>query len=175
MTRIPRVPSRRQLLAGALCVLALLLLFPTTALAKPDTTILRLSNAGSLLDGQKVIFVGEAVGDKISADSGHTWLTLEDEGASISVYVTDEEAERVTHLGRYSERGTRLEITGVFEVDCPQHDGLTDVHATRVVVLDEGETLRSDFDYTELKIGGGLVVFGGCLLLLHWRLRERTR
>jgi hypothetical protein len=166
---------RQRLPLCVLCAFALLALFPTAALAKPDTTILGLSNAGSQLDGQKVTFEGEVVGDKISADSGHTWLTVEDGGASISVYVTDEEAERVTHLGRYDQRGTRLEITGMFELDCPDHDGLTDVHATRVVVLDAGETRSSVFDLTELKIGGGLVVFGCCLLLLHWRLRERTR
>jgi hypothetical protein len=148
---------------------------PAVAWAKPNTTIPGLSNAGTQIDGQTVTFQGEAVGDIINADEGHKWLTLEDEGSTISVYVTDYQANRISHLGRYDQRGSFVEVTGTFHAACPIHDGLTDVHADRLTVLDAGEELESELDFNELKIGGVLLAIGLLLLVLQWRLRERLR
>jgi hypothetical protein len=156
-------------------VLALLMAQPQSVLAEPDTTIVGLTNAGRQLDGQNVTFQGEVVGDILNAEKGYRWLMLQDGGATISVLVAEHEIAKVTHLGRYGQIGTRLEITGTFRVDCPDHDGLTDVHANRVVVIDEGFETESGFVVRELEIGGLLVLVGLCLLVLHWRLRERTR
>jgi hypothetical protein len=158
-----------------LVTLALLTVQPHPALAEPDTTIVGLTNAGQQLDGQNVTFQGEVVGDILNAERGYRWLMLQDGGATISVLVAEQEVAKVTHLGRYGQVGTRLEITGTFRVDCPDHDGLTDVHANRVVVIDEGYETESGFVVRELEIGGLLVLVGLCLLVLHWRLRERTR
>jgi hypothetical protein len=132
-------------------------------------------DAGQRFDGQEVTIEGEVVGDILAADGGHKWLMLQNGGATISVLVDEDEVFKITHLGRYNQVGTRIEVSGVFYVDCPEHDGLTDVHATRVVVLDEGFEIESSFDVRQLEFGGVLVVVGLCLLLLHWRLRERTR
>jgi hypothetical protein len=164
---------------------ALLLLFtatlllalqpPLAAYAEPDTTITGLVNAGQQLNGQEVTIRGEVIGDILVAESGYKWLMLRDGGATISVLVEEDEVAKVTHLGRYGQIGTQLEVTGVFEADCPEHDGLTDVHATKVVVIDEGSEVTSSFSVVELEIGALLVVVGLCLLVLHRRLRERTR
>jgi hypothetical protein len=145
------------------------------ALAEPDTTIVGLTNAGRQLEGQDVTFQGEVVGDILNAEKGYKWLMLQDGGATISVLVAEHEVAKVAHLGRYGQVGTRLEITGEFQVDCPDHDGLTDVHANRVVVIDEGFETESSFTARELEIGALLILVGLCLLVLHWRLRERTR
>jgi hypothetical protein len=155
--------------------LVLLMVQPHSALAEPDTTIVGLTNAGRQLDGQDVTFQGEVVGDILNAEKGYRWLMLQDGGATISVLVAEHEVAKVTHLGRYGQIGTRLEITGEFQVDCPEHDGLTDVHANRVTVIDEGFETESSFAARELEIGGLLTLVGFCLLVLHWRLRERTR
>jgi hypothetical protein len=151
------------------------LALPTVALAEPDTTIVGLTNAGQQLDGQKVTIQGEAVGDILNAGDGYRWLTLQDSGASISVLVSEDDAAKVTHLGRYGQTGTRLEVSGEFQVDCAEHDGLIDVHATKVTVIDEGSEVASQFNILELEIGALLVIIGLCLLVLHRRLRERTR
>jgi hypothetical protein len=158
-----------------LLAVLLTLAVPSVAVAKPNTTIVGLTNAGQQLDGQEVTFQGEAVGDILVAEKGYRWLMLQDGGASISVLVDEDDAAKVTRLGRYGQVGTRLEVTGEFQVDCPEHDGLTDVHAARVTVIDEGSIVTSHFDVRKLEIGALLVVVGLCLLVLHWRLRERTR
>jgi hypothetical protein len=158
-----------------LTMLALFMVPPHVALAQPNTTIVGLTNAGQQLNGQEVTFQGEAVGDILNAQKGYKWLMLQDGGATISVLITEYDATKVKVLGRYGQVGTRLEVTGEFWVDCPDHDGLSDVHAKRVVVIEEGSVSEPAFVVRELEIGGLLVVVGLCLLALHWRLRERTR
>jgi uncharacterized protein YdeI (BOF family) len=172
-----------------LAALLLLLLTapPSAAFAQPNAnarmssstnasaTIAQITDAGQLHDGSYVTFTGEVVGDILMADAGHRWLLLQDGEATISVYVDETDAAKVTHLGRYGQVGTRLEISGIFEVDCAQHDGLIDMHAAAVKVIDEGHDVSSSFNVRALQVGGLLVVVGIGLLLLQWRLRERTR
>jgi hypothetical protein len=148
---------------------------PSVAWAEPNSTIVGLTNAGQQLDGQEVVVQGEVVGDILVAEKGFRWLALQDGGATVSVLVREEDAEKVARLGRYGQVGTHLEVTGEFHVDCAEHDGLTDVHATEVVVIDEGSSSDDAFDTRKLEIGALLVVVGACLLVIHWRLRERTR
>jgi hypothetical protein len=158
-----------------LVTLFTVLMTPAVASAEPNTTIVGLTNAGQQLDGQEVTIQGEVVGDILFADGDHKWLMLQDGGASISVLVDEQEVSKVTHLGRYDQVGTRLEVTGEFQVDCADHDGLTDVHAARIIVIDEGIEVESHFDAREFQIGALLIIVGLCLTILHWRLRERTR
>ena len=139
------------------------------------TTIASLSSAGTLLDGQRVDFVGEAVGDIIDGGRDHKWLTLYEAGASISVFVSDAASRQVTNLGRYGVRGTTLEIRGVYHLACEEHQGLSDVHAITVKVLDEGGSTPSAINVRQLQVGLLLAGIGLLLLLLHWRLRERKR
>jgi hypothetical protein len=155
--------------------LGLLLVFPGTASAEPNTTIVGLTNAGQQIDGQEVTIQGEVVGDILSAQRGYKWLLLQDGGATISVLVAEHEVAKVTRLGRYGQIGTRLEVTGEFQIDCADHDGLTDVHATRVVVIDEGSEVEHRLDPRAFQIGVLLIIVGGCLLVRHWRLRVRSR
>jgi hypothetical protein len=163
------------LLLVVLVTLLTVLMAPAVASAEPNTTIVGLTNAGQQLDGQEVSIQGEVVGDILFADGDHKWLMLQDGGATISVLVDEREISKVTHLGRYDQVGTRLEVTGEFQVDCADHDGLTDVHAVKVTVIDEGFEVESRLDARELQIGALLIIVGLCLTILHWRLRERTR
>jgi hypothetical protein len=148
---------------------------PTPAFAEPTITVTGLSNAGSLLDGQEVDFTGEAVGDIINGEGGKKWLTLVDADSSISVYVSAPDAQKVVNLGRYKQTGTTLEISGIFHLACSQHEGLTDVHATSVTVLDPGGSQEQSVSVLQLQLGGVLVVIGVLLLVLFHYLKERTR
>ncbi|MCL1846732.1 MAG: hypothetical protein FWF91_02050 [Coriobacteriia bacterium] len=150
---------------------------PTTALADaPTTTIDVLLTITEQDDSQDVTVVGEAIGDIINArQSDYKWLLLNHEGASISVYVSAEDASRITHLGRYNQVGTLIEVSGEFRVECAEHEGLTDIHATSITILDEGHSVASPFSSRKLQIGAALILVGAALLVLHWRLRERTR
>lgn len=167
--------THRLQCAILITILLLPLSLPTVALAEPDTTIIGLTNAGQQIDGMEVTFTGEVVGDILNASGDSKWLLVQDGSASISVVVDTADAEKITHLGRYDQTGTRIEVQGVFTANCTEHDGLTDVHATKITVLDEGSARESVFNTRELQVGALLIVIGVCLYILHWRLRERTR
>jgi len=161
------------LVISALCLL-LFVSMSVSAYAETDTTIAELSKA-TQNQPMQVTVKGEAIGDILNAQEGYKWFMLLDEGASISIFITEEDAQKITWLGRYNQVGTILEITGVFHVECDMHDGLTDIHATTVKVLAEGYRLEGSFDGYKITCGTLLIVLGAALMLLHWRLRERTR
>jgi hypothetical protein len=159
----------------AIVLLLLSLVFSVPAFAEPNTTIVGLTNAGQQIDGQTVTFEGEAIGDILNAGGETKWLLLQDGNASISVLISASDVERITYLGRYDQTGALIEVQGRFTENCDDHDGLTDVHATKITILDEGSMRETAFDIRELQIGALLIIIGACLYVLHWRLRERTR
>jgi hypothetical protein len=140
-----------------------------------NITIAELADASSELDGQAVVFTGEAVGDIINAGADFRWLTVDDASSSISVYVTAEDAAKIVHLGRYNQIGTTLLIEGIFDIDCDLHDGLSDVHATAVTVVDPGADVTTAFNTHQFLVGVLLILIAVGLFVLHWRLRERSR
>ncbi|HBT95087.1 MAG TPA: hypothetical protein DEB24_02800 [Coriobacteriia bacterium] len=154
--------------------LAFLLAPPIPALAA-TTTVTELTNAGVQMDGQQVVVEGEVIGDIIYADVGHKWLMLSDGNASISVLTKNADAQKIVYLGRYNQVGTRVEISGVFRVDDTTRDGLTDVTAQSIKILDEGYAVQSPVDWQKIQIGALLLVVGGIVIFIHWRLKERTR
>lgn len=166
------------LVVAVVVALFVALAAPSVALAEPNTTIVGLVNATSQLDRQTVTVRGEVVGDALAAEGGHKWLMLQDGGAAISVLVDEDELDKVSYFGRYGQVGTTLEVSGEFQVDCAEHDGLTDLHAATVTVIDEGSKsahATETFDVRKLEVGVLLFIVGLCLVVLHWRLRERTR
>ena len=159
----------------ALTALVSLAMLPMVVFADPNTTISELTGTSQNNDRQDVTVQGEVVGDILNAEAGKKWLILQDSGATISVLVDVEDAQKITHLGRYNQVGTQIEVTGDFRIDCDDHDGLTDIHATSIKVLDEGHDVTSPLDGTKLRVGALLIFIGAALVFLHWRLRERTR
>ncbi len=155
--------------------LALMLAMPTPARAITTTTVTGLTNDGALMDGQHVIVEGEVIGDIIHADAEHKWLVLSDGNAGISVLVKNADVEKITHLGRYDQLGTRIEVSGIFQVDDEARDGLTDITADTIKIIDEGRMVASPIDWQKIQIGVLLLVIGGILAFIHWRLKERTR
>lgn len=196
--------ARRQagsfaaLIACMLAFALALLLYPAQALADDDentvnpqqlpdssfifdTSIADLSTADSYFDKQTVQVVGEAVGDSIAVegDPDHRWITLmsrnSDSNASISVLMTNEQAERIDTFGRYGTTGTMLQVRGTFYLVCPEHSGLTDLHAEHVSVVEKGRHHEDPFE-PEAFIPGAVVVVIGLLVtgVFYW-LRERRR
>ncbi|MDR0888858.1 MAG: hypothetical protein LBM21_03055 [Coriobacteriales bacterium] len=145
------------------------------ALAEPTTTVTSLAQAGEELDNQQVDFTGEVVGDIIDGENGYKWLDVTDGNASISVYVTDDEAAEVTNVGRYGQDGTELEVEGTFNLDCPEHDGLTDVHASKITVLSNGGSVSNPINWKYIIIGVILILVGAALTLLYRFLHDKSR
>lgn len=146
-----------------------------------DTSIASLGAADAYYDNQTVQVVGEAIGDNISAgaDTHHRWITLaaveKDSTATVSVFMTNEAAGRIDTYGRYGTVGTKLQVRGIFHLVCPQHEGLTDIHADIVSVVEKGKHHNESFKPQAFIPGALMVVVGLVLMGVFYYLRERQR
>ena len=144
-----------------------------------DTSIADLGSADAYFDDQTVQVTGEVVGDSLRAglDSRHRWITLASDGgaATISVYMTNESAAKVDTFGSYDTVGTTLQVQGTFHLVCTEHEGISDLHAAIVTVVEPGKRVEDEFDPLAfvpglLAVAVGLVMIG----VFYW-MRERQR
>lgn len=146
-----------------------------------DTSIEALTGADSYFDNQVVQVTGEAVGDSIKAgtDDSHRWLTLAstqvDVNETLAVFVSKDSAELVDGFGKYGRTGTILQVRGEFHLACGEHDGITDLHAENVNVVEASQDHPDSFELG-VYIPGVLLVGVGVIALLAYRImREKRR
>ncbi len=144
-----------------------------------DTSIADLSDAGPYYDGQIVQVTGEVVGDNIRADLGgdYRWILLTSLTSSetITVYMSAVQAEKIDTFGQYGSTGTVLQVRGTFNLICDEHEGLSDLHAETVTVVQAGKTHVEEFDPHAFVPGVVSVTFGGILFLVYRKVRKRRR
>lgn len=146
-----------------------------------DTSIAALGNADAYYDNQTVQVVGEAIGDNLYAqlDARYRWITLaageDDSTATISVYMSAEAASKIDAFGKYGTTGTQLQVRGVFNLTCSEHEGLTDIHAEGVSVVEKGKHHEDVFDAQAFVLGALAVAVGLVLMGVFYYLRERLR
>lgn len=147
----------------------------STAVDPVQITVAGLTNASTILDGSTVTFTGEVVGDAVHGENGMEWLTLYADQSSIPVYVTAEDVTLVQNFGSYGVQGSLLQITGVYHLECQDHQGESDVHATSVLLLEPGEVQTSVYDAGYLYFAVIVLVLAGALLTVYYLLRRRLR
>lgn len=145
-----------------------------------DTSIADLSGADAYFNDQTVQVVGEVVGDAINVtlDGTHKWITLastEGTGATVTVFMTSDAAERIDTFGAYGKAGTTLQVRGTFHLVCKEHDGITDLHATHVSVVKKGSLHADELDWRSFLPGAVCLAVGLLLLFVFNYLRERQR
>lgn len=146
-----------------------------------DTSILDLGSATAYYDNQTVQVVGEVIGDNISSgfDGTHRWITLAaKEGSStatVSVYMTTEAVAKIDTYGAYGRTGTTLQVRGTFHLVCPEHEGLSDLHADSVVVVEKGKVRDDVLDPTAFFPGIATILVGLAMMGLLYYMRERQR
>lgn len=146
-----------------------------------DTPISALNSADTYYDNQTVQIVGEATGDAINVDldGSHRWVSIsaEEQGVvnSISVYMTETQASRIDEFGRYGTVGTTLQVRGTFHLVCAEHDGVTDIHAEVVSVVDQSSHHPDVFKPMSFVPGIVMVAVGFALMGVFYFLRERQR
>ena len=144
-----------------------------------DTSIADLSAADAYYDGQTVQVMGEAIGDSIKEglDGRHRWITLSsrNDSATITVYMTSESAAKIDTFGEYGANGTTLQVRGTFHLVCPEHEGLSDLHAEVVSVVEPGERIEDPFDFNKFIPGIVAVAIGLVMMGVFYWLRERQR
>lgn len=145
-----------------------------------DTSIGALQEADSYLNNQIVQVTGEVVGDRIKAefDPGFCWIVLQgnDKARSeVPVFIATDATEGIDTYGAYGRRGTMLQIRGIFYLSCPQHQGLTDLHADTVSVVESGLVTEQVFDIGTFVPGLVLVGLGTVMVIVFHRMREGQR
>ncbi len=143
-----------------------------------DTSITDLSMADTYYDKQTVQVTGEVVGDRITAGDGrHCWLQLASpsDSSTVSVYLTNESADKVDTYGTYGRKGTTLQVRGTFNLACPDHDGASDLHAQVVTVTEKGKATPDEFNINAFIPGAVTVMIGLAMMVVFYLLRERQR
>lgn len=145
-----------------------------------DTLISDLAEADSYYNGQTVQVTGEAVGDNLAVlfDEGHRWITLQASDASfaqVTVYMTADAASAIDTFGAYGKTGSTVQVRGVFNLACNEHEGLSDIHAEYVNVVKRGSVHPDEFVPAHFAPGLMLALVAGILVFVYYRLRERRR
>ena len=144
-----------------------------------DTSIDELTKADSSFQGNTVQVMGEVIGDSIVAeqDPGKHWITLEtlEEGraSSISVLIDDAFLGLIDSYGDYHTIGTILQVRGTYYLTCPSHEGIMDIHADSIVVVNAGSTIQEPLELAKFVPGLLLVAFGIAISVLFSHLREK--
>ena len=146
-----------------------------------DTSIGSLFDQASLYDERIVQVEGEVIGDRIidTTSPSHCWIELasmeEDDTSNISVWISKEQTDQIDRFGRYGVTGTHFQVRGIYHQACPDHEGLSDIHATASNVLAPGFDHPDEFNPSDFSIPL-LLVFVGVALLIAFRIvRNRMR
>lgn len=145
-----------------------------------DTSISALQGADSYLNDQTVQVTGEVIGDRIRAefDPGYSWIVLQGSDrvhSEIPVFVETESTEVIDTYGAYGRMGTTLQVRGTFHLICPEHEGLTDLHASAVTFVEKGSVTEQPFDIGAFLPGLMLVAVGFIMLIVFHQMREGQR
>ena len=140
-----------------------------------ETSIYELQNSDTYYEGQTVQVTGEAVGDIIDGDDdSHKWITLDalesEQAATVQVYVSAEQVSLIDTLGRYEQTGSTVSVTGKYHLVCDQHEGLSDIHASSLEVMQAGSEHHQAFSYEPFLPALALLAAG---LLLYWMYRRK--
>ena len=146
-----------------------------------NTDIADLAGAESFHDTQTVQVTGEVVGDHINdeLDPALCWITLQstkaDDYSLVSVLMTNEQAKLIENYGNYNTDGTILQVRGTFYLSCPEHQGLSDIHAKEVTVVKQGSTRQHPVNDAVLWTSCLAVGLGVLSLFTYSFLRERRK
>lgn len=146
-----------------------------------------------LLDGRRVTYVGEVVGDVLRRDGG-AWLLVNDDAyalevgpfgphreqrgfnGGLAVWVPDGLHERLGEPGRHGRRGDVISVEGTFQRADPDDGGGMTVRADTLVVLAPSMPIDEPLNRPLVIAATG----GALLATLAWawarrRARERAR
>lgn len=146
-----------------------------------NTEIKELSGAEAFHDAQQVQVRGEVVGDRINDESAADlyWITLQSTNANdystVATLMTREQVALIDMFGDYKNTGTELQVRGTFYLSCPEHQGLSDIHAQEVTVLHTGAPSQHTINpgiawLAVLVLGLGVLCF-----VIYCVLRERRK
>lgn len=111
--------------------------FSMNVLAEEITDINSLIEDARKYDGQQVTVRGEAIGE-VLVRGDYAWINIHDGTNAIGVWMTGEEASKVTTYGNYKHKGDYLVVSGIFNRADPEHGGEADLHSISLAVSEKG-------------------------------------
>ena len=143
-----------------------------------DASIADLAKATPFMNGQTVQVTGEVVGDRITDeyDNSFCWITLQDTGGSysqIAVFIPKSLTSSIDTYGAYGRQGSMLQVRGIFNLACKDHDGVTCLHATNASKIAPGKAIDAPYNVNRLSVGAVALVLGLAMVFAHHKLRER--
>ena len=153
------------LLALALCVL-----LAVPALAQSLSTEELIKNS-RLYDGKTVSFAGEVIGD-VMVRGGYAWVNLSDGSGGLGVWMPSELAGAIQNSGSYKASGDWVEVSGVFNRNCPQHGGDLDIHAQSIRKLNSGSRIMERLNLGKRNLALVLAV-ALCLVMILSLLQKK--
>jgi hypothetical protein len=125
------------------------------------------------LDGSAIVVEGEAVGDKLRAMGGGTYVNVLGDEVGLGVWFSDDEmVEQIEYLGNFHQDGDIVRVTGVVNVTCPQHGGEFDLHAEELEIVERGQPREQDPVFELAIVGAVGVAIGGALLFRYRAIRD---
>ncbi|MDZ4169272.1 MAG: hypothetical protein U1E26_06415 [Coriobacteriia bacterium] len=129
---------------------------------------------GLAQDGVRVVVQGEAIGEALSAPRGKRWLNLLGGGVAIGVVVEAEDAAAIERFGEYRQRGATVLVGGTLNSACDEHGGDLDIHASKIEILDQGESVPHALHPLKGALAAAVGIVALVLLAQYRRLKRRT-
>ena len=151
-----------------------------------ETSIETLASADVFYDNSTVVVTGEVVGDRRRGLVGtnSSWITLYSlptntaehyAPVSVEVYVSDSLTETIDSYGAYNTKGTCAQVNGTFHLACSEHEGISDIHADSLSIVEKGEQYAQAPQWWAF-VPGVIAVLAGALVVLANRvLVNRSR
>lgn len=165
--------------ATVACLLLLVsAVFAQAAAAEPRAvTSTEMIEQAKALDGQEVIYTGEAIGE-VMARGDHAWVNVSDGANAIGLWLDANQASQIRTLGSYSFSGDRVTVSGVFHRACAEHGGDMDVHVSELSVVTQGTATAHPVKRDRIGMVALMVLLAVCLggldLLRGRRLRREA-
>ena len=111
--------------------------FSLTVKAADTSDINSLIENAKKLDGQKVTVQGEAIGERMDRGD-YSWVNINDGTNAIGIWLSKNDAEKITYYGDYKHKGDTVKITGIFHRACIEHGGEADLHNNYIEIVEKG-------------------------------------
>jgi len=126
-------------ISAMLLIVFALIFSATPAFAAVSST--QLIENSQAHDGKAITYTGEAIGD-VMKRGGYGWVNIHDGDNAIGVWAPVNELNKIGVTGDYGHTGDKVLVEGTYNRACSEHDGETDIHAERLVIVEEGSVTK---------------------------------
>jgi len=153
-------------------VLINLFLFTLTCNASNIVEINQLIENTITYDNKEVTIQGELIGEALERDK-YAWVNINDTTNAIGIWVKQEDIKQVQYYGDYKHKGDIVKVTGTFYRACPEHGGDTDIHCTKIEIVQKGNLVKEKVSHNKVITAAVLILIAILTLLVYFKLTNR--